>query len=272
MKLQAFRESTPALCEKYQSWALEHFRELNRAEFHDLESASRALRSWSRIRRGADAATDETRGWVSPASAETPHPATGIRERLLAMDPATGEREINGVPVRRVPCDGAWFEVGLCEEGNGMTRRWQMLRLADAVSRCKSGHFPRLTPVRSERAWKQHATDLHLEMGWTVALEDTPEQRRLDAIRHACLVDGEDPAWRQVMSRWLWQPQTERPEPEATDLFDEWQKIEPDASAYPILRYTEACAVALHGRVTQRLQRTPKRRLRQAHADQMALW
>ena len=109
-------------------------------------------------------------------------------------------------------------------------------------------------------------------MGWTAAWEDTPEQRRQDAVRHACLVDGEDPAWRQAMSRWLGQPQPERPEPEATDLLEEWQKIEPGAYAYPVLRYTEACAVALHGKVTQLLQRTPRRRQRQGHTDQLVLW
>lgn len=63
------------------------------------------------------------------------------RQKLLELVPGI-PGNINGVPVKREPCTGEWFEVGTCWEPHD--EHSQRLRLADAISRVKSGHYPRL--------------------------------------------------------------------------------------------------------------------------------
>ena len=67
--------------------------------------------------------------------------AAEYRAQLLAITPGV-RHDINGVPVKRIPCVGEWFEVGVNEDYPCIT--WQRLRLVDAISRVKSGYFPRL--------------------------------------------------------------------------------------------------------------------------------
>jgi len=63
------------------------------------------------------------------------------RKRLLALVGGIQD-SVNGVPVKRIPCAGVWFEVASCWEPHDI--HWQRLRLADAISRVSSGHYPRL--------------------------------------------------------------------------------------------------------------------------------
>lgn len=63
------------------------------------------------------------------------------RKRLLDLTPGT-PTYLNGVPVCRLPCAGTWFRVGVHVDYPCVT--WQVLRLADAISRVASGHFPTL--------------------------------------------------------------------------------------------------------------------------------
>lgn len=66
---------------------------------------------------------------------------TQHRRQLLELVPGIASW-VNGVPVKRLPCAGAWFDVGACWEPHD--EHWQRLCLADALSRVNSGHYPRL--------------------------------------------------------------------------------------------------------------------------------
>lgn len=73
---------------------------------------------------------------------------------------------LNGVPVRRLPCAGAWFDVGSCVEHPDI--RYQRLRLADAALRIRSGDFPtlgepprHLRPHRRCAECHEHRPDPH---------------------------------------------------------------------------------------------------------------
>jgi hypothetical protein len=63
------------------------------------------------------------------------------RVALLELTPGI-PMWLNGVPVTRAPCMGEWFRVGVCEDYPCVTVQW--LRLSDALSRVRSGYFPRL--------------------------------------------------------------------------------------------------------------------------------
>ena len=63
------------------------------------------------------------------------------RRQLLELVPGVPSY-IGSVPVMRLPCDGTWFRVGVHYDYPDIF--WQTLRLADAISRVKSGYFPTL--------------------------------------------------------------------------------------------------------------------------------
>lgn len=66
---------------------------------------------------------------------------TDWRAELLKLTPGI-PTWLNGVPVTRIPCAGEWFRVGVHEDYPDVTK--QTLRLPDALSRVRSGYFPRL--------------------------------------------------------------------------------------------------------------------------------
>ena len=72
------------------------------------------------------------------------------RQQLLSLVPGV-RADLNGVPVRRLPCTGSWFDVGTCWEPHD--EHWQRLRLSDAISRVKSGYYPRLVDPPDMRAY-----------------------------------------------------------------------------------------------------------------------
>ncbi len=63
------------------------------------------------------------------------------RDALRAL-PKGERRHVNGVPVTRLPCEGEWFRVGLCDGGLDVLE--QTLRLTDAAYVVRSGLFERL--------------------------------------------------------------------------------------------------------------------------------
>lgn len=72
------------------------------------------------------------------------------RRRLLELVPGIPSN-INCVPVTRLPCAGTWFRVGVHIDHPDIC--WQTLRLADAISRVKSGYFPTLKDPPGLRAY-----------------------------------------------------------------------------------------------------------------------
>lgn len=203
--LQAYRGSTRELCKAYVRWADEQ-EQLDRDDFRDYDSAQRALRSYSAATRSSwsGAVTEEMRQWTEEeAQEQEPLTAEQVRAALLALRSGVMS-EVNGVPVSRVPCEGVWFDVGICEV-DAFFRPMQMLRLADATSRCKSGYYPTLKPMYGPAAHRASLDRLAVEMGWTTPYEDTPEWHRKTGFRSLVLDlgDGEHPAWQKVLGKWL---------------------------------------------------------------------
>lgn len=151
------------------------------------------------------AVTDEMRQWEPESAAPEAAVLTSeqVRCRLLELAPGVMS-QVNGVPVKRLPCDGIWFDVGICEV-DGSFRPMQMLRLVDAISRCKSGHYPTLKARWSERAHRRMQVQHGIDNGWTIPYEDTEEWRNAAAVRCtiADLSDGENPEWQRVLGKWM---------------------------------------------------------------------
>lgn len=93
--------------------------------------------------------------------------ARGVKTLLLELVSGV-PTTINGVPVTRIPCAGRWFDVGVHWEPHDVTK--QRLRLADAISRVKSGYYPRLANPPGMRAYYERLRDeqrIHLNEGHT---------------------------------------------------------------------------------------------------------
>lgn len=273
-KLQAFRESDPGICEKYVSWALDNFRDLCRGDFNDLESATRALRRWRRSQRGFATHDQESKRWIAATESVVAMTTESIRDALLRLNHGVMS-DVNGVPVRRVACSGTWFEVCICQV-DAFFRPMQMLRLTDAISRCKSASYPTLKPRFSPAEARSSLEQLGVDQGWTTYYEDTPEWHRQQALSYARNVDGEHPAWKEVRTRWLGSSHEHDPpsEPQIS-MLDEWLKIDPDAVAYP--RLTTEIAAAWAAKHPEATTRTPAasvkpRRRHSSATQQLDLW
>jgi hypothetical protein len=95
---------------------------------------------------------------------------TDWRSQLLALQPGI-PTWLNGLPVTRIPCDGAWFRVGIHEDYPCIT--YQELRLCDAISRVASGYFPRLKTAPGLRKWvEQQREEFRLRRNAELAAEE----------------------------------------------------------------------------------------------------
>lgn len=109
------------------------------------------------------------------AKVEPGYSASDARKQLLALTPGI-QSCLNNVPVKRQPCDGEWFEVGVHEDYPCIT--WQRLRLVDAISRVKSGYFPKLKPPPDLKAYYERLREeQRVELNARVC-QDEPEVLR----------------------------------------------------------------------------------------------
>lgn len=270
MGFSAYRDGDRDYCKAFVSWAYEDdVRTLDRADWRRLDTCERALRSFSAAKNSIHPTTlaPEIQLWLADRSEVKALSAADIRAQLLAL--TTGVANINGVPVKRIPCAGAWFDVGVCEDNPDI--RWQRLRLVDAVSRCKSGYFPRLRSCFSGRDQQRFLDEYGLAVGLQTVYEDTPEWHYQTELRHALLVDGEDPAWVAARSKWLGVEVTCHDH--RVSFAEEASKVAMPVDCLDA--YASALVTVLHGHRHPSLQQPTQKRARRRQAAplaQMALW